>query len=88
MLPITDEVEDSVPRERSQEQDPEYEGKADVGSIPSAIDYPDNPLVDLVGCDDQSWCFLSETFKLASNAASLSFAVNVDGAKTLEEEET
>ena len=36
--------------------------------------------------DDYSWCFLSETSKLASNSASFSFVVNVDWVKTLDEE--
>ena len=48
ILPTTDEVEDSVPRERSQGQDPEDEGQADADSAPSTIDYPKSPSVDLV----------------------------------------
>ena len=68
-LTTTDEVEDSVPRERSQGQDPEDEGQADVDSVPSTIAYPPNPSVGLVILDDHSWCFLSETSKLASNTA-------------------
>ena len=48
LLPTTDETEGSVSRERSEEQDPEDEGLADVDSVPSTIDYPDNPSVDLV----------------------------------------
>jgi hypothetical protein len=46
LLPTTDETEGSVPRERSEEQDPEYEGPADADSVPSTIDYPENPSVD------------------------------------------
>ena len=69
-LPTADEVEDSVPRERSQGQYSEDEGQADVVSVPLIIDYPKNPSVDLVSLDDHSWCFLSETSKLASNTAS------------------
>ena len=39
LLPTTDEAADSVPRERSQGQDPEDEGQADADSLPSAIVY-------------------------------------------------
>ena len=38
--------------------------------------------------DERSWCYLSETSQLACNTASFSFVVNVDGIKTLAEEET
>ena len=86
LLPTTDETEGSVPRERSEEQDPEDEGSADADSIPSTIDCPENPSVCLAVFDDHSWCFLSETSKLASNTASFSCVVNVDGIKTLDEE--
>ncbi len=48
LLPTTDEVEDSAPRERSQGQDPEDEGQADADSVSSTIDYPENPSADLV----------------------------------------
>ena len=88
LLPTTDEIEDSVPRERSKEQDPEDEGLADADSIPSTLDYPANPSTDLVVFDDNSCCFLSETSKLASNTASFSCVVNMNGIKTLDEEET
>ena len=47
-----------------------------------------NPSADLVAFDNQSWRFLSETSKLVSNTASFSFVVNVDGIKTLEEQDT
>ena len=87
-MPTTYEVDDSVPRERSQGQDPEYEGQADADSIPSILDYPENPSVDLVIVDDRSWYFLSESCKLASNNASFSCVVNVGGIKTLEEGQT
>ena len=53
----TDEVEDSVPRERSHGQYPEYEGQADADSVPTTLDYPANPSVDLAFLDDHSWCF-------------------------------
>ena len=55
--------------------------------IPSTTDYPENPSVDLVVFDN-SWHFLSETSRLAYNTSSFSLVVNVDGIKTLEEEET
>ena len=48
LLPTTDEIEGSVPCERSEEQDPEDEGQVDADSIPSTIDYPENPSADLV----------------------------------------
>ena len=86
LLPTTDE--DPVPRERSQGQDPEDEGQADVDSIQSTIVCPENPSVDLVIVDDHAWCFFSETSKLASNTSSFSFVVNVDGIKDLSDEAT
>ena len=72
-LPITDEVEYSGSRERPQGQYPEDECQADVDSVPSAIDCPENLSFDLVILDDHSWCFLSETSKLGSTTASFSF---------------
>ncbi len=39
VLPITDEAEGLVPRERSEEQYPEDEVLADADSVPSTIDY-------------------------------------------------
>ena len=56
LLPTTDEAEDAVSRECPQGRDPEDEGQADVDSVPSAIDYRENPSVDLVVLDDHSWC--------------------------------
>ena len=41
LVPTTDEVEDSVPRERSQGPEPEYNGSADADSVPSTIEYPE-----------------------------------------------
>ena len=40
-LPTTDEVEDSVPRERSQGPEPEDDGSVDADSVPSTIEYPE-----------------------------------------------
>ena len=71
LLPTTDEVEGAVPRERSQGTGPEYDGSADTDTVPSTIEYPENTSVDPVFVDDHSWCFLSETSKLASNTASI-----------------
>ena len=48
----------------------------------------ENPSVDLVVFDVNSWCFLSETSNLTSNTAPFSFVVNVGGIETLDEEET
>ncbi len=45
-------------------------------------------LLILLLVDDHSWCFLSETSKLASNTAWFSFVVTVSGIKTIEEEDT
>ena len=56
-MPTTDETEGSDPRERSEEQYREDEGPADADSIPSTIDYPENPSVDFVVVDHQSWLF-------------------------------
>ena len=81
LLPTTDETEGSVPRERSEEQDPEDEGQVDADSVPSTIVYPESPSADLVVFDDSSWRFLRETSKLAANTTSFSFVVNVDGIK-------
>ena len=55
LLPTTDETEGSVPRERSEGQILENEGQADADSVPSTIDYPENPLADLVVFDDRSF---------------------------------
>ena len=88
LLPTTDETEGSVPRERSEEQYQEDEGKLDADSLPSTIDYPEIRQLILLFFYDPSWCFLSETSKLASNTASFSFVVNMDRMKTLHEEET
>ena len=52
------------------------------------MEYPENTSADLVIFDDSSWCFLSDISKLASNASSFSFVVNVDGIKDLSDEET
>ena len=88
-MPTNDETEGSVPRERSEEQDPEDEGLVDVDSNPSTIDYPEILQLSLLFLITTLGAFfLSETSKLASNTASLSFVVNVDGIKTLDEEET
>ena len=56
--------------------------------IPSTIEHPEHQSADLIVVDDHSWCFLSETSKLASNTSSFAFVVHVDGIKTLDEEET
>jgi hypothetical protein len=37
--------------------------------------------------NDRSWCFLSDTSKLASNTSSFSFVVGLDGIKYLPYEE-
>ena len=50
LLPTSEEAEGSVPRERSDEQYPEDEGPAGVDSVPSSIDYPEDPSVDMVFC--------------------------------------
>ena len=74
-------------REQLQRQYPEDEGQADADSVPSIIGYPEILWLILSFWTTTSWCFLSETSKLASNTASFSFVVNVDGIKTLEEGE-
>jgi hypothetical protein len=43
LLPTTDEAEGSVLRERSEEQDPGGDGQGDDDSVPSAIEYLENP---------------------------------------------
>ena len=88
LLPTTDEAEGSVPRERSKGQDPGEDGQWDDASLPSTIEYPDHPSTDLVISDDNSWCVLSDTSKLASTTASFSFVGNVEGITDLNDEET
>jgi hypothetical protein len=56
-------------------------GQGDSSSVPSTVEYPDNNAADLVILNDRSWCFLSDTSKLASNTSSFSFVVSVDGIK-------
>ena len=62
--------------------------KGDNFSVPSTIEYPENNSADLVILNDRSWCFLSDTSKLASNTSSFSFVVGLDGIKDLSYEET
>ena len=66
----------------------EMKGPSDTSSVPSTIEYPENNSADLVVLDDSSWCCLSDSSKLASNASSFSFVVNVDGITYFSEEET
>ena len=53
LLPTIDEAKGSVPRERSEGQDPGEEGQGDEDSIPSTIEYPEHPSTDLVIVDDR-----------------------------------
>ena len=56
---------------------------------PSTIEYPENPADDLiVWADDESWCFLDETSKLAPNTVACPFAVNMDGIVALADMDT
>ena len=58
-----------LPRERGQDSAGEVDESGETGTVPSTIEYPENP--DLYALqDDESWPCLDETCKLASNTAS------------------
>ena len=61
-----------VPRERGPDSEGETDGPGETDTIASTIEYPENPDLFLLQ-DDESWPFLDETCKLASNTASFSF---------------
>ena len=87
ILPTTAPSSTEVRRERGSDSQRENGGSSETDTAPSTIEYPEN--IDLfVLQDDESWPFLDETCKLASNTASFSFVVNMDGIVPLDEVDT
>ena len=65
-----------MPRERESDSEGENDGSGESDTLPSTIEYLEN--LDLfVLQDDESWPFLDEACKFASNTASFSFVVDM-----------
>ena len=64
------------------------EGSVGTDTVPSTIEYPEDPTVDLAILDDSSWRLLDKTSKLASNTSSCSYVVSLDGIISLTDTDT
>ncbi len=73
LLPISAGAAETVPRERVPEPEPDDAGSVGIDTVFSTIEYPGEIAADLVIVDDNTWCLLYETSKLALNTLSFSF---------------
>jgi hypothetical protein len=87
-LSISNGTAESVPRERVPDAEPDDAGSAGTDTVPSAIEYPEDPAADLVIVDDNTSCLLDETAKLVANTYVFFLVVNMDGIAPLDDVDT
>jgi hypothetical protein len=88
LLPFSDGTAVLVPSDPVPDAEPSGTESASTDTVPSTIEYLEDPTADLFMLDGSSWRYLDETSKLASNTSSFSFVVDMDGLVSLNHTDT